>query len=151
MTKADFSHLNKLSIKSAATTTYEIVEVDGAPILTGVFAGETNKPFYNALLKRSARNARRFKANKMTSKELQDNRNHDRELYPEYVITGWSGVVDNHGNEAEFTKENCALFVSALPDWIFDDVRNFFANPESFITRDETEVATEEDAVDLGN
>lgn len=130
---ADFSHLRKLHVGGAQTAEYELVELEGAPVLIGVFAGETNAPYYNALIKRSSRNHRRFKAGKLGSKELQENRDHDRELFPTHVLKDWRGVVDSKGKGVKFSAANCAEFLKALPDYLFDDVRNFFATPQSFV------------------
>jgi hypothetical protein len=129
---ADFSHLRKLDVDGAKTARYELMELEGEPVLIGVFAGETNKPYWNSVIKRGARRARRRKATNLSAEELQDHRDHDRELFPKYVIKGWEGVVDVHGAAVEFTQENCAAFIEALPYHIFDDVRNFFCSPESF-------------------
>ncbi len=147
---ADFSHLKKLSVGAAKTARYQLIEVEGEPTLIGVFAGETNKPYFNAVVKRSTRSARKLRAGKMTAKELEDGRNHDREIFPKFVFKGWEDMFDSAGNQAEFSEQNCFALLSALPDYLFDDVRNFFTNPESFLD-DPEELSDAEDAVDLGN
>ena len=148
---ADFSHLRRLNVNKSSTAEYEIVEIEGDPVLEGVFAGETNIPYYNALLKRSHRNARKFKANKVSSKEIEDARNHDRELYPEYVITGWRNVFDSNGSEVNFSKSNLKEFLNSLPNYLFQDIRDFFGNPESFVSDPEDAPLSKEDSVSLGN
>ena len=45
------------------------------------------------------------------------NREQDRDLFPKFVIVGWDGVLDSDGEPVEFTKENCADLLAALPDW----------------------------------
>ena len=147
---ADFSHLKKLAVDQKKVIDYELMELEGdpAPKLLGVFAGETNSGYYNALIKRSSRNARRFRAKKLTTKELKQHRDEDRELFPQYVITGWENVKDAAGKVVKFNEANCLEFLTALPDWLFDDVRGFYANPESFV--DELEVS-DDDIHDLGN
>lgn len=146
----DFGHLRRLHVGGAATAEYEIVEVDGSPTLVGVFAGETNEGYYNALIRRSTKNQRRFRASKIGAKELQENRDQDRELFPKFVIKGWSNVMDSNGDPVEFSEENCAQFLKAIPDYLFDDVRNFFGNPSSFVAGGDDPVDAE-DAEDLGN
>lgn len=145
---ADFSHLRKLSVDKAKTIEYEIVELEGNPVLYGVFAGETNRGYYNELIKRSTRNARRFRAKKLSTKELKQHRDEDRELFPVHVLTGWSGVTDARGQPVEFSQSNCESFLDALPDWIFDDVRGFFSNPQSFV---DEEMIEDDDVEELGN
>ena len=146
MATADFSHLERMEL-SKGTIEYEILEVEGDPVLIGVFAGEQNKPYQNALLKRATRNVRKLRAGKMTAKELAANRDHDRELFPKFVLKDWR-VKDAGGNDAEFTEDNCRAFLYALPDDLVDDVRNHFSNPVNFREEDLIEPA---DVEDLGN
>jgi len=147
---SDFSHLRKLDVQGAAVAEFELVELEGNPVLVGVFAGETNAPYYNQLVKRSGKNSRRFRAGKLTTRELEDNREHDRELFPKHVIKSWRGVMDSRGEPAQFSMANCLAFLSALPNWLFDDVRNHFSNPVSFVDDPDDSVSAEE-AEDLGN
>ena len=64
---------------------------------------------------------------------VKENRDQDRELFAKYVIVGWSKVVDAKNEEVAFTQENAEAFLHALPDWIFDGVRNFAGDCENFI------------------
>lgn len=146
---ADFSHFQKLEVRKDATSEYELVELgENAPVLEGVFAGEKNRTYQNALLKRATRNARRLRSGRLTGRELRDNRDHDRELYPVCVIKRWRLVVDKNGKEVDFSEDNCFGFLEALPDHIFDDVRNHFSNPTNFI---EDAGMEGEELEDLGN
>lgn len=147
---SDFSHLQKLRVNKVATAEYELVELEGNPVLVGVFAGEGNKKFYNAILKRTNRNARiRGTKSKNLGRDVKDNREHDRELFPECVLKSWNRVLDSSGQEATFSQANCEAFLDALPDYIFDDLRAFFSNPVNFV-EDESGLSAE-DVEDLGN
>ena len=146
---ANFSHLQKMEIGKNTTAEYELVELgDNAPVLIGVFAGEGNGRYQNALLKRAGRNARRLRAGKMTERELRENRDHDRELFPRCVLNGWRLVVDKDGKDVPFSEEDCHGFLDALPNHLFDDVRNYFANPANFVEDAGMEAGEIED---LGN
>jgi hypothetical protein len=69
----------------------------------------------------------------MNASILKENREEDRELYPLYIIKGWQGMLDGDtGEEVKFSKTEAAAFLEALPDWLFDDIRNFCGNPGSF-------------------
>jgi hypothetical protein len=126
------------------------MELEGEPVLIGKFAGEANRPYFSSLLKRSARSARRLRAGKLSVRELEDNREHDRELFPKFILTSWEGFKDSEGNDALFNIANVSALVNALPEWMFDDVRNHFSNPLSFIESFDDEVP-DEDAAALGN
>lgn len=107
-------------------------------------AGEKNKAYHNALLKRNAKLSRRFRAGKITRAMLKENREHDKVLYAQFVIAGWTGVLDDEGNEAAFSVESCRKFLDALPSWIFEEVRFFALDPTNFLADDEPD----EDDVD---
>ena len=68
---------------------------------------------------------------------VRENRDQDRVLFAKYVVKGWKRIIDSEGNEVEFNEKNCFDFLTCLPDWIFDQVRNFAATPDNFID-DET-------------
>lgn len=127
----DFSHLKNLDVKDR-TARFPIHQIAGAPALIMKPATEANKPYFNAVLKRSRRNVRALKAGAINQVMIAENREQDRELFPKFVVTGWEGVTDSKGKEAEFNRENCEAFLRALPDWIFDEVRDFAGNSVNF-------------------
>lgn len=128
-----FSNLKKLEVKADKISTYTLTEIDGSPKLFGKPATEANKPFYNQLLKRTKRNSRAIQANQANAEMVKNNRDEDRDLYSKFVITGWSNVVNDKGENVTFNEENCKAFFDALPDWLFDGVRDHYANPGNFL------------------
>jgi hypothetical protein len=140
-----FNHLAKYDV-AREPVPYTLYQLDGEPKLFLQPGTEVNKPYHNALLKRNAKLAQRFRAGtKVTREMLKENREHDKILYAKHVITGWEGIVDDDGNEVAFTPEVCRQFLAQLPDWIFDDARVFATNPANFLKDDEPDDADAED------
>jgi len=133
---ADFSHLKDLEVTNETTSRYKLhqITVNGlTPTLIVAPATEANKPYYNRLLKRAGKSARAVRAGAISSAMIDDNREEDKELYPKYVIKGWEDMVDGKtGKETKFSVAECADFLAALPNWLFDDVRNYCGNPANF-------------------
>jgi hypothetical protein len=128
----EFNHLKKLEVKdnTAKLTLYDIAD---EPALVLKPATDVNKLYFNAVLKRTRKRVRAVQAGKLTSKMMEQNRNEDRELFPLYVVVDWENVNDSDGNHVEYTPENCASFLNALPNWIFDQVREFASKSGNFI------------------
>lgn len=124
-----FDHLKKLSVQSGKPAEFTFFEIDGEPTLMVLPATEANRAYFNAFLKRARRLTR---GREVTTETMSQTRNDDRILYPETVIKGWKNVKDDQGQEAPFTKENADAFVKALPDWLFDKLREFCINPTNF-------------------
>ena len=127
----DFSHLKQLDVKNK-TASCPLYQLAGEPVLTVKAATEANKPYFNAVLRRSRRNIKAVQAGAINPAMIAENREEDRELFPAHVITGWTGVLDARGEEVPFSREACAEFLQALPDWIFDEMRNFAGNAANF-------------------
>lgn len=127
----DFSYLKNLDVKNK-TAHYPIHQIAGTPVLIMKPATEANKPYFNAVLKKSRRNVRALKAGAINQVMIAENREQDRELFPRFVVTGWEDLVDAKGEAVEFNRENCEAFLRALPDWIFDEVRNFAGDSINF-------------------
>ncbi len=141
---ADFSHLKAFDVKQDATVDYTIhaITVNGvSPTLMVSPATEANKPYFNALLKRAGKTARVARAGKVNLGMIEENRDEDRALYPLHIIKGWKDVLDSDGSEAKFTAEDAAKFLAAIPDWCFDDLRNFCGNPANFTETVDVEVS----------
>lgn len=128
----NFNYLKKYEVKSDKTFEYEIDELDSNPTLIMVPATSENKLYYNQILKKQAKNPMKALKN-MNRATVKKNRDHDRKLFPLYVIKGWKGVIDTDKKPVEFNMDNCFEFLLALPDWIFDKIRNYAASPENFI------------------
>ena len=112
------------------------------PKLFGRFAGEANQAYTNAILKRNHAKAKGMRARAPLANDLTENRNQDRELYPKHVIFGWEDVCDAEAVDQKFSPEKCKEFFLKLPDDMFDEVRNFFADPFNFRDQIDPEEAT---------
>lgn len=131
---SDFSHLKSLDVASAETVEYPMYQIEGEPVLEIAPATEANRPYFNAVLRRSRKNIRALQASNMSAGMIASNRAEDRELYAVHIVKGWSKApVDAEGKEAPPTPDNIRAFISALPDWIFDDLRVFAGNPANFL------------------
>ena len=134
MPKFDFLNDLKVAPEDTAELTIYSVELPNGknPTLIGKHAGETNKPYANRLLKKSVVNSKLVKAGKMDVGMLERNRDQDRALFPIHVLTGWKDVCDAAGKDVAFTPDEAKDFVDALPNDIFDEVRDFFADAVNF-------------------
>ncbi len=132
---ADFSHLKALEVSTEKTSEYTFhqITVNGkTPTLVVAPATEANKPYFNALLKRAGRSARAVRAGAVNAGMIEENREEDRVLYPRFIVKGWHDVIDADGADVEFSADEAMDFLGQLPDWLFDDFRNFCGNPASF-------------------
>lgn len=142
---SDFSHLSALNVDSGKTVEYPIpeIQVNGkSPTLILASATEANKPYFNELLKRAAKTAKAIKRGSLNADMLAENREEDKELYPKHVIKGWRDMLDAAGQDSPFHRENCELFIQALPDWLFDDIRTFCTEPSNLVEMGNIEVAS---------
>ena len=131
MTK--FGNLEKLEI-SQSRSWIDLPEVGAGARLLVVPATESNPAYYNAMLRLStARSKMAVRSNQITAKMVDDNRSDDRQLYPDLVIVDWENIVDENGEPAQFTRDNCADFCAQLPSWLFDRIRNEASTPERFL------------------
>lgn len=133
---SDFSYLEALDVTTDKTIEYPLHQItvnEKTPVLLVAPATEANKPYFNALLKRAGKMARAMRTGNMTAAMLEDKRDEDKELYPKYVIKGWSDVSDATGKEVKFSKAECKSFIDQLPNWLFDDLCRFCENPGSFV------------------
>lgn len=126
----DFSHLKQLEI--TGTAQYPLTELEGCPILIVKPSGETNKEYFNALL-RATGAGKRQKKRKVDAAMVSEIRNKDKALYPQHVIVGWEGMKDANGDGVPFSSDAASDFIAQLPDWVFDGIRAFCGEPESFI------------------
>lgn len=129
---ANFEHLSKLQLSENITVDYPLNGLRGTPTLKLAPATADNKPFFNEVL-RLARTNKTPKAKNISYDLVQEGREKDKSLFAKYVLKGWSGIKDSEGKEVPFTVANAQAFLSALPDWIFDEVRTFAGIPENFV------------------
>jgi hypothetical protein len=127
----DFSYLRDLEVRDK-TARCTIYQVKGEPVLIVRPATEANKPYFNAVLRRTRRNVRAVQAGAVSAAMIAENRAEDRELFPKFVVSGWEGVRDGSGQDVPFSEDACACFIEALPDWLFDEVRGFAGNSANF-------------------
>lgn len=130
---SNFSHLKNLQIQDGHTVEYTFWEIAGEPFLNVRPAGEANKNFFNALLKKNKQSARRSrKAKSVTTETLADARREDIDLFVQYIISGWGRVENMDGELVPFSRESCAEFLNAIPGDMFDSLRIFCLNMDNF-------------------
>lgn len=133
---ANFSHLQTLDVKADNTAKYPLdqIEVNGvSPVLTVAPATEANKPYFNSLIKRAQRYSKQVTSNKINAGLIEENREEDRRLFPMHVLKGWEDMLDANGKPIQFNPQNAREFIDALPDWLFDDIRNFCTEVQNFV------------------
>ena len=94
-------------------------------------ADASNKPYFNGLLKLQAKGRNR---RRVTPELVDRNRREDRKLYAKYVVKGWENVFDKKGEAVTFTPAVCEEFLGAIETWMFDEFRDFCADPSSFLS-----------------
>lgn len=129
-----FEHLKALEVKGK-TASFPLSMLQGCPKLIVRPATESNKPYFNEVLRRSAKTLRKAANGDISvdTDTLDKNRQDDRRLFPKHVIVGWEGIKDSQGKEVPFSQENCVEFLQALPDWIFDDIGIFCRKNSNFV------------------
>ena len=128
-----FSHLKQLDVQREQTTEYPLYQLAGEPVLILAPATESNRGYFNSLLRKSRKNMRVVQSGKVNASVVKNNREEDKKLYAEHIIVGWKNMLDSSGNEIPFSKEDCADFLNELPDWLFDEIRTFASNVQNFI------------------
>ena len=128
----DFSNIQRQGNGASKTARYTFYEVKSEPWLEVVPATERNKPYFNALLKSQQRNRRTLRSGSITVDTIRRSRDEDRALYAKHIVKGWGNVQDAKGKAVGFSPDECADFLKALPDWLFDDLRNFASDLQSF-------------------
>lgn len=132
---ANFDNLKAFDVKPDTSVKYDINEVQmggKTPFLMVKPATEANKPFARAQLQRSNKRARSAGGRGVSLETIEGTRDDDRDLYPRFVVEGWGNVFDTDGKPVEFSVKTCQEFLTALPNWVFDNVRSFCTNPSNF-------------------
>lgn len=128
---ADYSHLSVMTVKVDRTSDYTFENIPGQPILRVRFAGEANKPYYNEVLRRADHLAKRKL--KISTDLIRDNRDRDRELYPKHIVVGWPRApLDKDGKQNPFSKEEVEAWLRAVPDDVFDELREHCRDANNF-------------------
>lgn len=142
--KPDFANFAKLKLKPDVTAVFTFFELEGNPSLEVKPAGETNKAFMNAVLKKnSSVDAVVNKKKHPTVEDIEISRIEDCSLFSEYVVVSFvKEPVDTTNKPVKFSKENCRLFLEALPLSILRRLTQFCLNDSNF--REEDELNAEE-------
>lgn len=148
----DFGYLKQKQVSREGTaemTLYAAAYDDGTfPVLEGKHAGLTNAALVAESTKNLSPKSRRNAARgKVSVADIEENRAKERELYAKHVITGWSNVRNSTGKESSFSVDNCKAFLAELPQDFFDDIADFFTNPDNF----RNENLSDEEAEEVGN
>ncbi len=127
----DFSNVAKLKFDGKPVP-FIIDELEGSPTLFVLPANDSNEELLNYVLKNSAK-LTRLSRQKADANMLAATRKQDRDTYSRFVIKGWDDVVEASGKAVPFSQQNCHDFLTALPDFIFDRLRNFCMTPANFM------------------
>lgn len=136
----NFDHLKSLDV-AGRTTRYTLSfmtkqpaagEDAEYPVLIVKPATEANRVFANEQLRMTKKTAPAVRAGAINMHMIAETRNNDRALYAKYVIVGWEGIYDSAGQPVPFSPGECAVFLDALPDYLFDEIRTFCSNPSNF-------------------
>ena len=136
----DFSNISRHKVDGNTVVDFVIHELEGSPILKVVPAGEANKDLLNYILKNSQK-LQKAARSRVDADMLAKTREEDKKTYAQFVVKGWEDVVENNGKEVEFNAENCLGFLQALPDHIFDRLRQFCIAPANFMNAGDDEPA----------
>lgn len=136
---SQFAHLKKMEVSGGQTAEFKMHALEGTPVLTVKPAMESNKPYFNASLKASRSNMRSIRNGNVTAGLLDETRETDRELYGKHVVVGWHNVQDGSGKPVAFSRDVAADFLEALPNWLFDELREFCGTPSNFIRDDQVD------------
>lgn len=145
-----FDHLKRLD-PNGGTAWLELPMIAPGAAVELRFAGEGNTGYFNAMLARAGKRARKIQQKGgplVDASMLSENRNEDRALFPVHVLVDWRGMQvlntaprtpeDTDETYPKYvgvpcTPENRKEFCEKLPDWIFDRIRDFAARPERFV------------------
>jgi hypothetical protein len=135
MTTFDFGHLAKLAVSRESMAWFTFRMIPGKPMFQVTCASESNHDFFDKVLRNyrtQAQTSRGVKTVGIDVEMLAQIRDQDRKLYPKHVIRGWQHVKDANGLEVPFSEEYVTEFVRQLPDWVFDELREFCTNEANF-------------------
>jgi hypothetical protein len=123
--------LERFDVKVEDTHEYALPLLDA--VLFVKPATEANKPYFNKVLKKSKKRLNELRRKGVSAEYLEENRDEDRILFPQYIIVGWKGMKDKEGNPVEFSVENCEDLLKQMPNWMFDEIREYVNDVSNFI------------------
>jgi len=136
-----FKKIAKLRVVGSQTAEFKFYQIEGEPSVIGHPATEANKPYLNAVLAGGRAVLRRMRKRKLSPEALQESREQDFVLYPKHVLVGF-GTPPERDDGTPAVAEDMEAFLRALPVEMFDEMRAFFGDPDSF--RAENELSTED-------
>lgn len=136
----NFSQLDKYAITDENTAEFDLDMIDlggkETPTIIMRPATEANKAYAKAQLRLSNARVRGVRIRRdVTLKQLEDSRADDRKLFPLHVIVGWRDILDASGKNVPFSQKACEDFLTALPYWVFDEIRSFALQSDNFVDR----------------
>lgn len=135
MSMIDFG-LGNLEVNEGTTAEFEVpgIRTGGKrPTLIVRPASEINRPYFSSALRKASKNVKRVQTHGIEVEDVKAARDEDRRLFPMHVIVGWKDLCNANKVPVPFSKAACAQFVSQLPDWLFDELRNFCSDVSNFI------------------
>ena len=134
-----FAKLSSLEVDKDHTVPFTLYAIEGEPALIVRPALESNKGYFNASLRGARKNMRAVKGGNITAGLLDETRDADRALYAEHVVVGWNGITDDSGKAVPFSGDDCRDFLNQLPNWLFDELREFCGSPTNFLKTDQVD------------
>lgn len=131
----NFSHLRSLQVQQDTTVEFTFYRIGGEPTLSVRHAGQENRDFFNAALKKSKQAARRLRGRQGAApshEDIERARREDAALFAKHIVTGWEDVLDADGEAVEFSEEVCLEFLLAIPSDMFTELRAFCLDINNF-------------------
>ncbi len=113
----------------------------GNPRLEMCHAGNSNRPYTNCVINRTARKG--AGARDVTADTLKEALDDDRDAFSKFVVTGWDDVINTDGEQVPFSQQVCFEYLTALPDWIMQGVSSWGGRAVNFLPE---ESPSQEDA-----
>lgn len=149
----DFSNYSALREDGTVAKAYPFDALKGAPGVMSRPATTANQRYNSARLKAlGKRTAGGRKKLRVTSQTIEAARREDAEMLAKYCAVSWTNPpLDASGQPVPFSAEACQEFFLAIPDWMFDEYRNWVADPLNFVDEGEDDEGEALAPEELGN
>jgi hypothetical protein len=150
---ADFSNYSGLREDGMATKPFTFEELQGSPTIHSRPATSANSRYNNARLKAlGKRTGGGRKKLRVSASTVEAARREDADMLSKFCATGWDPApVDASGEPVAFSADNCKEFFLAIPDWMFDEYRNWVADPLNFVAEGAEDEEEPDDEDEVGN
>lgn len=150
---ADFSNYAQLREDGTATKPFTFEELQGAPIIHSRPATSANSRYNNARLKAlGKRTAGGKKKLRVSASTVEAARREDADMLAKFCAVSWDPApVDASGEAVPFSADNCREFFLAIPDWMFDEYRNWVSDPLNFVESGDEGEEEPDDEEEVGN